>query len=247
MELKNRKILVTGGASGIGLEIVKLLSSENKIIIVGRNQEKLQKAKEISNNITTITGDLSTDKGLKAITDEVKLNHSDLSVLINNAAEASAHSLQTFAGVSEKAEKEINTNYLSVLRLNEALLPVLTKQQDAAIVNVTSIVALTPAVNIPTYSASKAALRAYTQLLRAELAKVSSVKVFELMPPLVDTELSAGIGGKQNGIPPKAVAERLIEGIQQDEFEIHVARTKDFYNAFFAQASGAFAAMNAGR
>jgi uncharacterized oxidoreductase len=84
-------------------------------------------------------------------------------------------------------------------------------------------------------------------LLRAELSQISSVKVFELMPPLVDTDLSAGIGGKQNGIPPKEVAERLLEGIRKDEFEIRVARTDEFYNAFFAQSAGAFAAMNAGR
>ncbi len=247
MNLKNQKILITGGASGIGLEIVKLLAPENKVIIVGRNKEKLQKASEISPNIKTIAGDLSNEQELEKIVDSVKKDHPDLSVLINNAAEASSYTLQTFAGVSERAEREINTNYLSVLRLIEGLLPVLSRQKEAAIVNVTSIVAFTPAVNIPTYSASKAALRSYTQLLRAELAKISPVKVFELMPPLVDTELSAGIGGKQNGIPPKAVAESLIEGIQKDEFEIHVARTKDFYNAFFAQAAGAFAAMNSGR
>lgn len=247
MELRNRKILITGGASGIGLEVVKLLAPENKIIIVSRNKEKLQRVAEISANITTIQGDVTNEKDLAGIVDKIRSGHSDLSVLINNAAEASAYTLQSFAGVSEKAEREINTNYLSVLRLNEALLPILTKQKDAAIVNVTSIVAFTPAVSIPTYSASKAALRAYTQLLREELSKISSVKVFELMPPLVDTELSAEIGGKQNGIPPKVVAERLLEGIEQDEFEIRVARTQEFYNAFFTQTAGAFAAMNSGR
>src|SRR5690242_9358439 len=113
MQLKNRKILITGGASGIGLEAVKLLAPDNKIIIVGRNKEKLQKAKELSPNIITIAGDVSNGAERSKIVDEVIANHPDLSVLINNAAEASAHSLQNFAGVADKAEKEINTNYVS--------------------------------------------------------------------------------------------------------------------------------------
>ncbi|HEY4195290.1 MAG TPA: short-chain dehydrogenase, partial [Mucilaginibacter sp.] len=83
---------------------------------------------------------------------------------------------------------------------------------------------------------------AYTQALRLTLED-TPVKVFELMPPLVDTEFSVAIGGA-NGIPASQVANDLFAGLQQDELEIHVGRTKEFYNAFFAPSANAILAMN---
>ena len=105
------------------------------------------------------------------------------------------------------------TNYLSVIRLNEQLLPLLKQQPEAAIVNVSSIVAFVPGARLATYAASKAALHSYTLSLRHKLAQSTGVKVFELMPPLVNTEFSAEIGG-QNGIAPSVVAEALVEALR---------------------------------
>jgi uncharacterized oxidoreductase len=130
--------------------------------------------------------------------------------------------------------------------LNELLLPLLKQQPAAAIFNVSSIVAITPAAGIATYSASKAALHSYTLSLRHKLAQTSGVKVFELLPPLVDTEFSAGIGG-HNGIPPSEVAEALVEGLEKEEYEIHVGRTKDVYHLYLSSPAEAFQAMNANR
>ena len=128
------------------------------------------------------------------------------------------------------------TNYLSVIRLNEKLLPILKKQAEAAIVNVSSIVAFVPG-SLATYSASKAALHSYTQSLRIALEN-SSIKVFELMPPLVDTQFSAPIGGNK-GISPRLVAEDLLTAFANDNYEIRVGKTEDLYQLFLSSPAKA--------
>lgn len=135
------------------------------------------------------------------------------------------------------------TNYLSVIRLSEGLLPTLHQQPEAAIVNVTSIVAFAPGVQLATYAASKAALHSYTRSLRFSLDNHTAVKVFELMPPLVDTELSAEIGGK-NGIPPSQVADELLHGFENDTYEIHVGGTADLYKLYLSSPEDALKAIN---
>ena len=108
------------------------------------------------------------------------------------------------------------------------------------------MVALAPNVGIATYSASKAALHSYTQSLRYVLAKDTNIKVFELYPPLVNTDFSKEIGG-ENGIPPSQVADEFIGGIEKDEHDIHVGFTADFYKMFLASPTEAFKALNAAR
>lgn len=133
------------------------------------------------------------------------------------------------------------TNYLSIIRLNEKLLPVLKTNDNPTIVNVSSIVAFVPGA-LATYSASKAALHSYTRYLRLAL-KNANVKVFELMPPLVDTEFSAPIGGK-NGVPASFVAEQFIAGLEKDNYEIRVGQTEDIYRLYLSSPEDALLAMN---
>jgi uncharacterized oxidoreductase len=128
--------------------------------------------------------------------------------------------------------------------LNERLLPLLRVQRQAAIVNVSSIVAFVPARSVATYSASKAALHAYTLSLRSLLAETSDVRVFELMPPLVNTDFSAGIGGEK-GIAPSVVADALVAALEKDEYEIRVGQTEEVYQLFLREPETAFQAVNA--
>ena len=96
---------------------------------------------------------------------------------------------------------------------------------------------------IATYSASKAALHSYTLSLRLDLAKNTAIKVFELMPPLVNTDFSQDIGGA-NGIPPVTVAEALIQAFEKDEYEIHVGNTAYIYELSRTSPAEALTAMN---
>jgi uncharacterized oxidoreductase len=245
MKLSNNTVLITGGTAGIGFAIAKQLTENgNHVIITGRNKERLQKAVAQLNHVTGIVSDVSDEQQVDELVVRLQQDFPQLNVVINNAGRAFAYSL-TEKGVDaySKATEEFLTNYLAVTRLNEKLLPVLEQQPAAAIVNVTSITAFAPNSFISSYSASKAALHSYTQSLRVELAGKGNIKVFELMPPLVDTEFSAEIGGSK-GIPPSAVATAFLDALQKDEYEIHVGGTADLYKLYLSSPAQALAAMN---
>jgi uncharacterized oxidoreductase len=244
MNISNKTVLITGGGSGIGLAIAKTLSEKgNRVVIVGRNETKLLRAAEQLPGISTIACDITNGADVTRLVQQVQAEFGNLSVLINNAGQASAYQLTTGSNAFSKASAEIATNYLAMIRLTELLLPVLSHQPEAAVVNVSSIVAFAPSVAIPTYSASKAAVHSYTQALRHTLAKTTNIRVFELMPPLVDTEFSAEIGGAE-GIPPQQVAAELLAGLEQDTPEIHVGNTAGFYAFSRTSPAEAFASLN---
>lgn len=247
MNISNKTVLITGGGSGIGLEIAKkLIVKGNRVIITGRNADKLEKAALGLDNISTFAGDITKEADVAKLAAYLKENHPALDVVINNAGQASLNKLGGDDSKSyDKASEEILTNYLAVIRLNDTLLPLLKQQTEAAIVNVTSVVAFAPNVGIATYSASKAALHSYTQSLRYVL-KSTPVKVFELFPPLVNTEFSAEIGG-ENGIPPAQVADEFVAGFEQDDYEVLVGFTAEFYRMFLASPQKAFVALNQAR
>ena len=247
MNISNKTVLITGGGSGIGLEIAKVLIAKgNQVIITGRSADRLAKAASGLSIINTFAGDVTKEADVTKLVAYLNENHETLDVVINNAGQASFNPLGADGSNSyDSASEEILTNYLAVIRLNDALLPLLKQQKESAIVNVTSIVAIAPNVGIATYAASKAALHSYTQSLRYVL-KATPVKVFELYPPLVNTEFSAEIGG-ENGIPLAQVADEFIAGFEQDEYDIRVGFTAEFYKAFLASPDDAFVALNQAR
>lgn len=244
MNTTNNTVLISGGSAGIGFEIAKLLSEKgNKVIITGRNQERLLQATAQLKNVTAIVSDVSNPEDVDRLVAQITAGYPQLNMVINNAGQAYLYNLTgENANVFEKAEDEMLTNYLSVIRLNEKLLPLLKKQKAAAVVNVSSIVAFVPG-RLATYSASKAALHSYTRSLRLALKENSHVEVFELMPPLVDTEFSASIGGK-TGISPTAVAEQLVAGLENNNYEIRVGKTEDIYRLSLLSPEEALHVMN---
>ncbi len=242
MKTTNNTVLITGGSAGIGLEIAKQLSSRgNKVIITGRDQSRLDNALKILKGATGIVSDVSNAADAEKLVETIVHDFPGLNVVINNAGRAVLYDIGESNGAFEKAEDEMLTNYLSIIRLNEKLLPQLKKQGEAAIVNVSSIVAFVPG-KLVTYSASKAALHSYTQSLRIALSRTSNVKVFELMPPLVDTEFSAPINGSA-GIPASVVANDLIDALENNVFEIRVGKTQDIYQLFLQSPEQALNVM----
>lgn len=243
MKTTKNTVLITGGSAGIGLAIAKkFLAEGNTVIITGRDEARLQGALAQLPGATGIPFDVTRTEDVNRLVKKVQSDFPSLNVLINNAGRAFVHSLAA-SGSSEKAADEMTTNYLSVIHLNEKLLPILRKQPEAAIVHVTSIVAIMPNHALATYGASKAALHSYSLSLRLELAKDTNVKVFELMPPLVNTDFSQAIGGA-NGIPPSDVADALLNAFKKDEYEIRVGRTADLYALSLKSPAEALAAMN---
>ena len=244
MNTTNKTALITGGGSGIGFQIAKLLSEKgSKVIITGRSEERLKAAVNKLNNVAYFVADITKPDNIDNLLAFIHKSYPTLDLLINNAGKASVYRVGDDDDTFAKATDEIVTNYLSTVNLTEKLLPLLEKQPESAIVNVSSITALAPSVQIPTYSASKAATRSYTLALRYTLEKKgSAVKVFELLPPLVNTEFSKEIGG-ENGIEPEVVAQELISAIENDSYEVRVGMTEYLYSNFFAGSEGAVAAI----
>ena len=243
MNTQQNTILITGGSAGIGMAIAKLFSENgNQVIITGRNEERLQKAAAQLKNVTAIQADVTKEEDMDKLVARVQRDFPALNILINNAGNAYVYKLGQGANAAAKASEEMLTNYLAPISLTEKLLPLLEKQPEAAVVNVSSIVAFAPGQRLPTYAASKAALHSYTLSLRLAL-EPTSVKVFELMPPLVDTEFSTEIGGA-NGIAPSVVAEDLFTAFENNTYQIHVGRTADLYQLSLASPAEALLAMN---
>lgn len=243
MRTTGNTILITGGSAGMGLEMARLfVANGNKVIITGRDENRLKAAAAQLGDVIAITFDVTKESDVNALVKRIADDFPELNVLINNAGRAFAYNLSGEAGAYEKAADEMMTNYLSVIRLTEKLLPLLEKQAASAVVNVSSITAYAPNAYISTYSATKAALHSYTQSLRLALVD-TSVKVFELMPPLVNTDFSSEIGGEK-GIAPSVVAEDVLDAMTNNRFEIRTGATEDIYQLSLADPEMAFKAMN---
>lgn len=232
MKTTGNTVFISGGSAGIGLAIAKKLSAAgNKIIINGRNEERLKNAlNELDSSTVAIQGDLSLESDRIRIATELKSNYPDVNIIINNAGSAFMNPLDNLSNnAAEKAYQEINTNYISIIHFTALVLPQLLQQEEAAIVNVSSIAVFRSNKYLPTYSASKAALHSYTQGLRDTFAENEKLNVYEVYPPLVNTEFSVEIGGA-NGIPPSEVADELFTALEKNQFEIPVGDAKKIHS-----------------
>lgn len=246
MKTSQNTILITGGGSGIGFEMASLfIANGNKVIITGRSKERLEQAIAQLPGVNYIQADVTKSEDVERLVQTINIHFSSLNILINNAGNAQYYRLtDENANAFDKAQEEITTNYLSTIRLTEKLLPLLRKNGSAAIANVSSIVGFVPTTHLPTYSASKAALHSYTRVLRHTLERDNQdVKVFELMPPLVNTEFSKAIGG-ENGMDPKDVALALANGFEHGIFEIRPGMTEELYTLYLSSPEAALAALN---
>jgi uncharacterized oxidoreductase len=227
MQLKGKTVLITGGTAGIGLEAAKqFLANGAKVIVTGRNQAKLDAAKNLYPALTAIKSDAANADDAQSLFSQVK-QLGGIDILYNNAGVITTPLNLGVANEKhlEEAEYEINVNYLGVIRLNNLFIDMLKSRNEAAIINTTSIVSYVPFLLEPTYAASKAALHFYTESLRAHLQILdSSVKVFELLPPLVATDMAAGLDAK--AITPETLVRSLIAGIKKDQLTIRVGDTK---------------------
>lgn len=246
MNITNKTVLITGGGSGIGYATAKLLSEKgNRVIIVSRNAAKLEMAaREL--NVDYIVADVTNAEAVKDLVVKLEANFSDLSVLINNAGVGFVYKLGEGANTVEKSRQEFETNYFAPVRLIEQLLPLLKKQPEAAIVNVTSNVAFHPLVVLPTYSDAKTALHSHTVALRLTLSADTKIKVFEVMPSLINTDATKDMGGEQRGLPPIIVAEDIYNGISEDVYEIFVGEAGQQYADYLAAPETAIARFNQG-
>lgn len=236
MQIKGKTVLITGGASGIGLEAAKqFLANGASVIITGRSQVKLDEAKKRHPSITAIKSDVSDASDAQKLFSQIK-QLGGIDILYNNAGVLTEplNLGMTNNQHFEDAAYEINVNYLAVVRLNNLFMEMLRSRGESAIINTTSILSYVPALLEATYSASKVALQFYTKALRKHLQILnSSLKVFELLPPVVDTEMTAARNDKK--MTAEGLVKALIIGLKKNQLTIRVGDTKALYivNRFF--------------
>jgi uncharacterized oxidoreductase len=224
MELIKNTILITGGTSGFGFEFAsKLIALGNTVIITGRNVRKLEETKQILPGVHIIQSDFSNINDINRLYDRVIEEFPDLNILINNAGEMRKLFLNDAHELAD-ITREIEINLMGPIRMVQEFLPHLKRKPNAAIMNVTSGIALGPFPIAPVYGASKSGLRSYTQSLRVQL-KNTNVKVFELVAPGATTPLNdkfrndEGFNEKMLMAPDKLIDE-AIKGMKNDAFEI---------------------------
>lgn len=224
MRLTNNTILVTGGGSGIGLACAeKFLELGNRVIICGRNSRKLGLAARRHPGLATFCCDLTDPEQVAALVQTIEDEFSDLSVLVNNAGIQFNYRFDGGGDHVAKIDEEVNANFTAHLRLTDALLPLLLAKPHAAIVNVSSALSRVPKESAPVYCATKAGIHIFSKALRYQLED-TPVKVFEVVPALVDTPMTAGRG--KGKIPPAAVASEAIDGLGRDRYYIKIGKTK---------------------
>jgi len=227
METTNNTILVTGGGTGMGLEAAKHFSElGNKVIIVARNAERLREEAAKLANTTAIPCDLSNEDELRNLVFILKRDHSDLNMIFLNAGIATNYGLLEGENAYEISKAEMITNFHSAVLLTNELEGLLADKPESAMILTTSGVAFVPDLLHPTYSATKAALHSYALGLRLVLQKKeSTIKVFELMAPLVDTPFSKAVKSDLK-MPANQIIKELIAGLEKDDFELHVGLTQ---------------------
>lgn len=193
MKVRDKVILITGGTSGIGWALAKrLIQLENKVIIMGRDSWKLDEAKK--KGFHTINCDLGNSQQVEATIRLIQKEFADLDMLFNNAGIQFNYDFTQDRIPVEKIHQEIQVNVTGQLILTQGLLPLLKARKQAWIINTTSGLGMFPKRDGLVYSVSKAAMRNFTIGIRYFL-KGSPVKVLEFIPPVTETNMTAGRPG----------------------------------------------------
>ena len=225
MKLTNNKILITGGASGIGLGLTeRFIKENNTVIICGRRESVLKEVADKFPSVITKVCDLSAEADRIELYNWVAENHSDLNVLVNNAG------IQNWMSISDsnfyqKSSDEITTNVLAPIHL--ATLFTNLKSLET-IINVTSGLAFIPLAKVPVYCATKAFMRSFTLSLR-HLLRSTSIEVIEMIPPALNTDLGGkGIHDGQPAVSDfiESVFKQMKEGKTELTFGTSEGRAK---------------------
>ncbi len=226
MNTNGNTVLVTGGGSGIGLALaLAFLKNENNVIICGRNLNKLEQVKKRHPAIEIFQCDVADNDQIKKMAAFCEKQYGGINVLVNCAGVFKLFNYTKGTISIEDQLSEINNNFGGPLRMIHYFLPQLLQTNNAAIVNVSSGLAYVPLTISPVYSATKAAMHAWTRSLRWQF-KNTNLKVMELMPPMVDTDLLPDKFRTQPLLKPEKLAEEFMIGFKCNQEEILPGQAK---------------------
>ena len=223
MELTHRTVLITGGTSGIGLELARqLLQRGNTVIVTGRDRDRLDAAQHGLPGLHTIQSDIGDPQAIVALHRTVTQRFPDLDTLVNNAGIMRNLDLNRDRDLAD-VTREIDVNLSGPLRMIQRFLPHLKARPSALIVNVSSGLAFVPLPVSPVYCATKAAIHSLTQSLRVQLAG-TNVTVVELAPPGVETPLLRNDFAEEmrgrKAMDVEVLVARAMAGIEAGRLEI---------------------------
>ncbi len=244
MDLSSNTILITGGASGIGLALAeRFLRAGSEVIICGRREEKLRETQDAHPELKIRVCDVAREAERLALLEWAVGEHPGLNVLVNNAG------IQRYLQLTEPEEwersrEEIAINLEAPLHLAVLFIPHLQRQQRSAIINVTSGLAFVPMARAPIYCATKAALHSFTLSLRHQLAD-TPIEVIEIVPPAVNTDLG-GPGLHTFGVPLDEFADAAVARLEAGDLEIAYGFAAQSSRASRGELDAIFERMNQG-
>ena len=225
MKLQDRTILITGGTSGIGRELVnQLVSKNNKIIVISRNPVSLDCLNKEFPNVKTYQCSLANGMEIERSITDICKDFPEVSVVINNAGIQETPTFLDknfcYAGI----ENEVNINLIAPIKICALMLGNLLGLQDtAAFVNVSSGLALFPKKTSAVYCATKAGIHNFSRSLRYQLED-TNVQVYEAILPIVDTPMTEGRG--KGKISPQKAAHEIISGVEKGDEEIYIGKSR---------------------
>jgi len=244
MELQKNKVLVTGGATGIGLAIARhFLEAGSEVAICGRRESVLKEVQSKYPGLRIRVCDVASPVERLALREWAAREVPGLNILVNNAG------IQQRLKVDQddfwiNAQNELDINLAAPMHLAALFIPLLRKAAHPAILNVTSGLAFSPLANTPVYSATKAALHSYTLSLRHQLS-TTPIKVIEIIPPAVDTDLG-GAGLHTFGVPLHEFSDAVKKGLLAGDQEIAYGFADKASKASRAELDQVFQRMNQG-
>jgi len=230
MQLSKNTVLITGATSGIGLGFAeKFWQAGSKVIITGRREERLKEIEKKFSGIAVRTSDVADEKQRTALAEWVIENYPEINILINNAGVQLLADLKKPVDLN-RIRQETETNFIAPVHLASLFAQHFASKKSAAIVNISSGLAFVPIAIMPVYCATKAAIHSLTLSLRHQLRN-TSVKVFEIAPPAVDTELGSDRRQDKSqthgGMPVQEFIEQAMHAIENDVLEAPVGTAKN--------------------
>ncbi|MGA2844929.1 MAG: SDR family NAD(P)-dependent oxidoreductase [Candidatus Acidiferrales bacterium] len=228
MKLSGNTVFITGGTSGIGRSLAEALHKRgNQVIISGRRKGHLAEVTKANPGMQSLELNVEDPASIAAAAKKLIAEYPKLNVLINNAG---IMQIDDAAGAIDESVlvSTVTTNLLGPIRMTSALIEHLKKQPAATIINVSSGLAFVPLASTAVYSATKAAIHSYTQSMRYRL-KGSSVRVLELIPPWVQTDL-LNSKDEPRAMPLAAFIEEAVTVLGTDAEELLVERVKMLRN-----------------
>lgn len=226
MQVKGKRVVVTGGSSGIGFALAQaMLARGARVTIVGRRKAALDQAitelKVFGFSIGAIAADVTSRLDRQKVLAYVEAELHGLDILVNNAGAVRAGRLENISEGEMRAMVEVNL--LAPILLTREALPHLRSSGDGLIVNVTSAAALTGVPFYGIYAATKAGLARFGEALRREL-KGEGVHVLTVYPIATDTPMMAtSKAGADLGFARESVvdvAAAIMEGIEANALEV---------------------------